>query len=130
MNSTMTNLKHLLCTLAIAIMQHPPAVAQTATVTLTTYHAVASECDGDPLTTADGTKIIPRHVKSGRQRIVAVSRDLLPKFPYGTRIHIEGHGTYTVADTLHRRFTKRIDILIPTGKKGTKKTGVKIKRVR
>lgn len=125
----MTHLKHLLCILSIAIMQHPPAVAQTATVTLTTYHAVASECDGDPLTTADGTKIIPRHVKSSKQRIVSVSRDLLKKFPYGTRIYVEGYGTYTVHDTMHRRFTQRIDILIPSGQKGTKKTNVKIKKV-
>lgn len=125
----MTNLKHLFCILAIAIMQHPSAEAQTATVTLTTYHAVASECDGDPLTTADGTKIIPRHVKSGKQRIVSVSRDLLKKFPYGTRIYVEGYGTYTVHDTMNRRFTSRIDILIPTGKKGAKKTNVKIKKI-
>lgn len=120
--------QYLLCMFSIVLMQHPPSAAQTITVTLTTYHAVATECDGNPLTTADGTKIVPSYVNSGRQRIVSVSRDLLKKFPYGTHIYIEGYGIYIVHDTMNRRFRNRIDILIPIGHKCTK-TNVNIKRL-
>ena len=49
----------------------------TTHVTITTYNAVRSQCDRSPLITADGTKIDNRKLESGKQRIVAISRDLL-----------------------------------------------------
>ena len=45
-------------------------------VTLTTYNAVARQCDNTPLITADGTKIDVKKLKKGNIKYCAVSRDL------------------------------------------------------
>ncbi|MCI6076469.1 MAG: 3D domain-containing protein [Catenibacterium mitsuokai] len=102
----------------------------TTHVTITTYNAVMSQCDRSPLITADGTKIDHRKVKSGEQRIVAISRDLLYAIPLGSIIDIEGYGKYEVRDTMNSRFKHRIDILQHSSKKNFKKDKIKIKLVR
>lgn len=102
----------------------------TTHVTITTYNAVRSQCDRSPLVTADGTKIDHRKVKSGEQRIVAISRDLLYAIPLGSLIYVEGHGYYEVRDTMNSRFKHRIDILQHSSKKNFKKDKIKIKLVR
>lgn len=102
----------------------------TTHVTITTYNAVMSQCDRSPLITADGTKIDHRKVKSGQQRIVAISRDLLYAIPLGSVIYVEGHGYYEVRDTMNSRFKHRIDILQHSSKKNFKKDKIKIKLVR
>ena len=99
-------------------------------VTITTYNAVRSQCDSSPLITADGTKIDHNKVKSGKQRIVAISRDLLYAIPLGSLIYVEGHGYYEVRDTMNSRFKHRIDILQHSSKKNFKKDKIKIKLVR
>ena len=102
----------------------------TTHVTITTYNAVRSQCDSSPLITADGTKIDHRKVKSGEQKIVAISRDLLYAIPLGSLIYVEGHGYYEVRDTMNSRFKHRIDILQHSSKKNFKKDKIKIKLVR
>lgn len=102
----------------------------TTHVTITTYNAVRSQCDSSPLITADGTKIDHRKVKSGKQRIVAISRDLLYAIPLGSIIDIEGYGKYEVRDTMNSRFKHSIDILQHSSKKNFKKNNIKIKLVR
>ena len=102
----------------------------TTHVTITTYNAVRSQCDRSPLITADGTKIDHRKVKNGKQRIVAISRDLLYAIPLGSIIYVEGHGYYEVRDTMNSRFKHRIDILQHPSKKNFKKNKIKIKLVR
>ena len=102
----------------------------TTHVTITTYNAVMSQCDRSPLITADGTKIDHRKVKSGQQRIAAISRDLLYAIPLGSLIYVEGHGYYEVRDTMNSRFKHRIDILQHSSKKNFKKDKIKIKLVR
>ena len=102
----------------------------TTHVTITTYNAVRSQCDRSPLITADGTKIDHRKVKSGEQKIVAISRDLLYAIPLGSIIDIEGYGKYEVRDTMNSRFKHRIDILQHSSKKNFKKDKIKIKLVR
>ena len=99
-------------------------------VTITTYNAVRSQCDRSPLITADGTKIDHRKLKSGEQKIVAISRDLLYAIPLGSIIDIEGYGKYEVRDTMNSRFKHRIDILQHSSKKNFKKDKIKIKLVR
>ena len=99
-------------------------------VTITTYNAVRSQCDRSPLITADGTKIDHRKVKSGKQRIVAISRDLLYAIPLGSVIYVEGYGRYEVRDTMNSRFKHRIDILQHSSKKNFKKNNIKIKLVK
>ena len=101
----------------------------TTHVTITTYNAVRSQCDRSPLITADGTKIDHRKVKSGQQRIVAISRDLLHAIPLGSIIDIEGYGRYEVRDTMNGRFNHSIDILQHPSKKNFKKNNIKIKLV-
>lgn len=101
----------------------------TTHVTITTYNAVRSQCDSSPLITADGTKIDHRKLKSGKQKIVAISRDLLYAIPLGSIIDIEGYGIYEVRDTMNGRFNHSIDILQHSSKKNFKKNNIKIKLV-
>ena len=101
----------------------------TTHVTITTYNAVRSQCDSSPLITADGTKIDHNKVKSGKQKIVAISRDLLHAIPLGSIIDIEGYGKYEVRDTMNSRFNHSIDILQHSSKKNFKKNNIKIKLV-
>lgn len=87
-------------------------------VTITCYNAVAEQCDGDPLTTASGKKIDLNKLNRGELRYVAVSRDLLKEYKYGDKVDVyisEGHpynGTWVVADTMHRRWNNKIDLLV------------------
>ena len=99
-------------------------------VTLTYYQPVKGQCDSKPLITADGSKINLNHLKSGKIRWCAISRDLLYLFPKGKpkRIYIEGFGTYQVRDVMNRRFRHSVDILIhPENSKRIKLNKVKIK---
>ena len=92
-------------------------------VTATVYHAVKGQCDNDYLTTASGKKIKSTN-EAYSHRYIAVSRDLRELFPYGCKVEVTGtgiyDGIYTVADTMNKRYTEYIDILInpgmPTGK--------------
>ena len=102
----------------------------TTHVTITTYNAVRSQCDRSPLITADGTKIDHNKLKSGEQKIVAISRDLLYAIPLGSLIYVEGHGYYEVRDTMNSRFKHRIDILQHSSKKNFKKDKIKISLVK
>lgn len=99
-------------------------------VTLTYYQPVKGQCDSKPLITADGSKINLNHLKSGKIRWCAISRDLLYLFPKGKpkRIYIEGFGTYQVRDVMNRKFRHSVDILIhPKNSKRIKLNKVKIK---
>lgn len=100
-------------------------------VTATVYHAVESQCDSDCLVTASGARIASAD-SAYEHRYLAVSRDLLDVFPYGTRVEVSGcgelDGVYTVADTLNKRYKGYIDILINPDMRGGKWEGVRIKK--
>lgn len=105
-------------------------------VTATMYNAVVSQCDSDPLITAGMYKINPN--KASEQKFIAMSRDLLKRwggvFDYGDKVLIEGtnngkDGVYTVADSMNKRYKKRIDILETKGKKFYKFDKVKITKI-
>lgn len=89
-------------------------------VVITVYMAVAGQTDSTPLITADGSKIN----FDDPQNWIAVSRDLLDEYPFGTKVEVTGtdiyDGIYEVRDVMNKRFTNRIDILIhvddPIGK--------------
>lgn len=90
-------------------------------VTCTVYNAVQEQTNSDPSHTASMFKLDLKNPY--KHKIIAVSRDLLNKFPMGTKVLIEGtkyDGIYTVQDKMNKRYTKRIDILInldmPIGK--------------
>lgn len=106
---------------------------ETHTVLMTGYNAVPGQTDGDPTVTASGARSNP-------DVVAARSRDLAETLPYGTVIEIvrtkdmntncglpvvEEHLGYRVlADTMHKRKTNQIDIMLPAEKTvdlGTKK---------
>ena len=102
----------------------------TTHVTVTTYNAVRSQCDKTPTITADGTRIDNKKLENGKQRIVAISRDLLHEIPLGSTIFIEGHGYYVVRDTMNSRFNHCIDILQHPSKENFKKEKIKVELVK
>lgn len=101
-------------------------------VTATVYHAVEGQCDASPLVTASGAKISSAE-SAYDHRYLAVSRDLLDVFPYGTMVEVSGcgelDGIYCVVDTMAKRFKGYVDILINPDMKGGKWEGVRIKKV-
>jgi len=91
------------------------------TVVCTVYNAVPEQTNSDPEHTAFMFKLDLNNPY--KHRIIAVSRDLLKKYPKGTKVYIDGtryDGIYTVMDKMNKRYTNRIDILIngdmPIGK--------------
>ena len=102
------------------------------TVTATVYHAVPEQTNSDPNHTASMFELDLKNPY--KHRIIAVSRDLLVKFPYGTKVTVSGvgkySGVYTVEDTMNRRYKKRIDILINEGMKIGKWDEVRIKKLK
>ena len=82
-------------------------------VTATVYNAVASQTNEDFVHTASMFKLDVTNPYE--HKIIAVSRDLLKKYPLGTRVWISGtdyDGEYVVEDKMNKRFTRKIDILI------------------
>lgn len=101
-------------------------------VTATVYHAVEGQCDDSPLVTASGAKISSAE-SAYEHRYLAVSRDLLDVFPYGTMVEVSGcgelDGEWVVADTMNRRYKGYIDLLINPDMKGGKWEGARIRKV-
>lgn len=87
-------------------------------VTVTIYHAVEGQTDSTPNILADGTVIDP--AKAGSYRFCALSRNLLERwdgpYAYGDTIYLENAGKFSgpwiVRDTMNKRFTNRMDLLV------------------
>lgn len=93
------------------------AQAATIGVEITAYSSTAAQTDEAPTITASGAVAGPG--------IVAVSRDLLARFPYGSEVEIigvsgQGCGGWvpktplTVADTMNARIKNHLDIWLET----------------
>ena len=102
----------------------------------TVYNAVPAQTNDDPSHTAFMYKLDLDNPY--KHRIIAVSRDLLPMFPNGTKVYVSGtsyDGIYTVRDKMGRwskyrgKITNSIDILINTDMKIGKWTNAKIRKV-
>ena len=95
-------------------------------VTMTTYKAIAEECDSTPNITASGFVI----TNPKKHRIIAVSHDLKTKWKWGTKVRIVGagkyNGTYYVRDLMNKRYRKRIDVLVGHNDKQTKLKKIKV----
>lgn len=80
----------------------------------TVYNAVPEQTNSDPGHTATMFKLDLSNPY--KHRIVALSRDLLVKYPYGSQVLVQGtkdyDGIYNVEDTMNKRYKNRIDILI------------------
>ena len=93
-------------------------------VTATIYHAVEAQTDSTPNITASGYEINMADPLS--DRIIAVSWDLenMHGFTMGTMVHIKGtpylDGIWFVRDRMNKRWSKRIDFLVPTSIKAGK----------
>ena len=90
----------------------------TLQVTATMYEPVPTQTDSTPNITADGTRINVKY--AGKYRYLAVSRDLLGILEYGDYVVIEGinvkyDGVWQVKDTMHPRWTNRVDLLCNPG---------------
>jgi 3D (Asp-Asp-Asp) domain-containing protein len=87
------------------------------TVRTTYYNPVKSQCDSDPLVTADGSEIDLRKLKKGNLKWLAISPDLLPEYPLGTKVKITSKkypkisGIYIIHDVMNPRFQYSIDVL-------------------
>lgn len=123
-------IKCILLAISLSLLGISEAQSTVTHVTLTCYQPVKSQCDSQPLITSDGSKINLHHLKKGKIKWCAISRDLLYLFPKDRprRVYIEGYGIYEVKDVMHKRHKHRIDILIhPKDSKRISINGVKVK---
>jgi len=100
------------------------------TLGVTVYNAVPEQCWGDPGLTAFMFKLDIKNPY--KHKIIAVSWDLLKKYPNGTQVKISGtgyDGIYTVRDKMNRRLKKKIDILVNTDMKLGRWYNVIIKKI-
>lgn len=80
------------------------------------YHAVPEQTDSTPYVTASMYEI--NEECPFEDRIIAVSRDMLDEYPFGSVVEITaGHysGIYQVQDVMNARYSCSIDILIDEG---------------
>jgi 3D (Asp-Asp-Asp) domain-containing protein len=87
-----------------------------AVVRSTAYNSIPNQTDSTPFITATGTRT--------RFGVIALSRDLLRKFPYGTRVRIEDLSgrfngllagrIFIVEDTMHPRKVNTVDVWMST----------------
>ena len=100
----------------------------------TTYNAEINQCDSDPLTTADGSRIDLDKLSNGELRWCALSRDLIWDeerqklhdydttifrgfFSFGDKLVVESisspqiNGKWVVRDCMGKRYKRSIDFL-------------------
>jgi len=94
------------------------------TVLATKYNAVASQCDSDPLITADNSKIDIQKLNNYQLRWIAVSQEMTKVFNLnmGDKVFIECenpkiNGVWEIHDHMNKRFSRRIDLLVPLNDK-------------
>jgi 3D (Asp-Asp-Asp) domain-containing protein len=90
------------------IVHYPDPLLVGIPVTMTSYSSTVSQCDADPFITAMGT--------CPRPGVIALSRDLLREFTpgapfrFGDRVFLDGLGEFIIEDTMHPRWTRRVDV--------------------
>ena len=85
-------------------------------VLATYYNPVEEQCDSDPLTTADNSRIDLNKLKAKKIKWIAVSRYLLDFYNMGDTIEVNSEnpelsGLWVIRDKMNKRFTNRIDFL-------------------
>ena len=104
-------------------LERKPKTFPSLTVRSTAYNSDSNQTDSSPFYTATGART--------RYGIVALSRDLLRRFPYGSKVRLEdsgawssgrGYGKYNailkdtvfvVEDTMHPRKNGTVDVWLP-----------------
>jgi hypothetical protein len=94
----------------------------------TIYRIDPNQCWGNPLITADGTRIDTVALNRDSVKYIAVSQDMLKRnggpFSYGDSVylHIPNNtsftGTYVVHDCMNKRYKRSVDILTGVRKRG------------
>ncbi|MDB5046266.1 MAG: hypothetical protein JWQ08_2316, partial [Deinococcus sp.] len=94
----------------------PVRSGRSAIVRATAYNSLPGQTDSSPFITATGTRVRPG--------VVALSRDLLRSFPYGSKIMLEDMSgrynnllrgrVFVVEDTMAARKTNSLDIWMGT----------------
>lgn len=102
----------------------------------TTYRPVTSQCDSDPLVTANMTKIDLKKLKKGTQKLCAFSYDVKHKYKlkFGDKFDLytergEYLGRYTFCDHMNRRIKNTCDILISPDAQPNLYNNLVVKRV-
>ena len=108
-------------------------ISNEVTVTATIYHAVEGQTDSTPNLTATMFEIDLSNPR--KHNIIAVSRDLESMgFKMNQKVLIQGagdlSGEWIIRDRMNKRFTKRIDFLVNTTRKGGKWENVKISLIK
>ena len=80
--------------------------------------------------TASGKVVNNKKIRSGEQRLIAISRDLRKKYRFGDSVWVEGYGRFVVADLMHQRHRKTIDILVARGKEAKNGVSIRMKHLR
>ena len=80
------------------------------------YHPVKGQCHGNPLITADGSRIDLKKLKTGRLRWIAVSRDLLRHYRMGDTVRVISEhkgvsGKWVIRDKMGPSHRMSIDFL-------------------
>lgn len=86
-------------------------------VSATMYHPVKSQCYGNPLVTADGSRIDLASLKEGKTRWIAISQDLLKIYSFGDTVEIKSSnpelsGKWVIHDTMGARHKQTVDFLV------------------
>lgn len=122
-------MKIIYLTIFLAVLSH--FNIKSDLVTATVYNAVVEQTNSDPGHTASMFKLDLSNPY--KHRIIAVSRDLLEKYPMGSKVIVSGTGKYDgiwhVEDKMNKRYTKRIDLLINIDMKIGKWKNVKISKI-
>lgn len=99
------------------------------TVTATTYKLTVRENGPYGNNMASGFRVNEK--LPGNDRVIAVSRDLLKKYPFHSDVIIKGagklDGKWKVEDVMNKRFRKRIDFLLNWKVKHNKFNNITIK---
>lgn len=91
-------------------------------VTMTYYNAVESQCDEDPLYTADMSYIDTLALNTYQIHWIAISRDLLEFFEFGDTVRILTDNIndswinqyrWVIHDVMNIRYKRSIDLLLP-----------------
>jgi 3D (Asp-Asp-Asp) domain-containing protein len=97
-------------------METVPINPDFKTIKATYYNATPGQCDKSPLVTSTGYKISLKKLKNKEIKIIALSRDLLKKYPYGSEVYVHQpehlRGCWRVEDTMNKRWKNRIDFLV------------------
>jgi 3D (Asp-Asp-Asp) domain-containing protein len=104
-------------------LEHKPKSLPSLTVRSTAYNSIPNQTDSSPWKTSTGART--------RYGIIALSRDLLKRIPYGSRVRLQDNGSwksgrgygkynrmlkdtvFVVEDTMHPRKSGMVDVWLP-----------------